>query len=56
VILQVEGQDIVAPDDLARFIADHRPGDTITLTVLRDGRREHVRVTLGKRPASAGSG
>jgi S1-C subfamily serine protease len=56
VILQVDGQDIVAPDDLARFIADHRPGDAVTLTVLRDGGREHVRVTLGKRPASAGNG
>ena len=50
VILQVDGHDIVGPDDLARVIADHKPGDTVTLTVLRDNQREEVKLTLGKRP------
>jgi S1-C subfamily serine protease len=50
VILQVDGRDIVRPDDLAEVIAAHKPGDEVTLTVLRDGEREQVELTLGKRP------
>jgi S1-C subfamily serine protease len=56
VILQVEGRDIVRPDDLAEAVATRQPGDVVTLTVLRDGKREDVKVTLGKRPDSSGSG
>jgi S1-C subfamily serine protease len=52
VILQVDGHDIVGPDDLARFIADQKPGDTVTLTILRDNQRKQVKLTLGKRPDS----
>jgi len=56
VILQVDGKDIVRPDDLAEAVATRQPGDVVTLTVLRDGKREDVKVTLGKRPDSSGSG
>jgi S1-C subfamily serine protease len=56
VILRVEGRDIVRPDDLAEAVAARQPGDVVTLTVLRDGKREDVQVTLGKRPDSSGSG
>jgi S1-C subfamily serine protease len=56
VILQVDGRDIVRPDDLAEAVATSQPGDVVTLTVLRDGKREEVKVTLGKRPDSSGSG
>ncbi|MDQ3724903.1 MAG: trypsin-like peptidase domain-containing protein [Actinomycetota bacterium] len=50
VILQVEGRDVRGPDDLALFIATHAPGEEVTLTILRDGEREQVELTLGKRP------
>ncbi len=50
VILQVDGHDIVSSDALARVIADHKPGDTVTLTVLHDNQRKQVQLTLGKRP------
>jgi S1-C subfamily serine protease len=56
VILQVEGKDIVRPDDLAEAVATRQPGDVVTLTVLRDGKHEDVQVTLGKRPDSSDSG
>jgi S1-C subfamily serine protease len=56
VILQVDGRDIVSPDDLAEAISARQPGDVVTLTLLRDGKREDVEVTLGKRPDSSGSG
>ena len=53
VILEVEGRPIVRPDDLAEVIAAHRPGDEVTLTILRDGKQEQVELTLGKRPDNA---
>ncbi len=56
VILQVEGHDVIEPDDLARFIAARKPGEKVTLTVLHDGKKEDVEVTLGKRPDSIQTG
>jgi S1-C subfamily serine protease len=50
VILAIEGHPVVQPDDLARYIAAHQPGDTVKLEILRDNKREQVSVTLGKRP------
>jgi S1-C subfamily serine protease len=50
VILDVDGQRIVGPDDLAKVVADHQPGDSVTVTILRDGERREVDLTLGKRP------
>jgi len=50
-ILAVDGRPVVQPDDLARYVSAHQPGDTVTLEVLRkDGSREKVKVTLSKRP------
>jgi S1-C subfamily serine protease len=56
VILAIDDQAIVGENDLARVIAAHRPGDEVTLTVLHDGRREKVELTLGRRPDSVRSG
>ena len=52
-ILEVDGHDVVAPDDLARLIASKKPGEKVTLTILRDGEKKQVEVTLGKRPDSS---
>jgi S1-C subfamily serine protease len=56
VILAVEGHEVVQPDDLARLIAARKPGEGVALTILRNGERKQVEVTLGKRPDSAGGG
>jgi S1-C subfamily serine protease len=56
VILQIDGQDIVEENDLARVISAHKPGDKVTLTILHDNHREHVELTLGKRPDNPSSG
>ncbi|HEX8050903.1 MAG TPA: trypsin-like peptidase domain-containing protein [Solirubrobacterales bacterium] len=56
VILQIDGQDIVEENDLARVIAAHKPGDEVTLTILHDGRREKVELTLGERPDQPSGG
>jgi S1-C subfamily serine protease len=50
VILTVDGHKIVQPDDLARLISAHQPGDVVPLQILRDGERTEVEVTLGRRP------
>jgi len=50
VIIEVDGQKVVQPDDLARLVAEKLPGEKIDLTVLRDNKRVQVTVTLGKRP------
>jgi S1-C subfamily serine protease len=50
VILAIEGHPVVQPEDLARYIAAHKPGETVRLQILRDNQREEVSVTLGKRP------
>ena len=56
VIISVDGRKVVRPDDLARLIASHSPGEKVTLRVLRDGQTEDVEVTLGTRPTSVSSG
>jgi S1-C subfamily serine protease len=56
VILEVDGQKVILPDDLARLVASKKPGEKVTLTVLRNGEKMQVEVTLGKRPDSGGGG
>jgi S1-C subfamily serine protease len=56
VILQLDGKDIVQPDDLARLVSAHQPGEKVTVTVLRDNQRKQIEVTLGKRPDSVTGG
>jgi S1-C subfamily serine protease len=53
VIVAVDGQDVVEESDLAEAIAEHSPGDTVVLEVLRDGETDEVELELGERPAEA---
>jgi S1-C subfamily serine protease len=53
VIVAVDGQDVVEEADLAEAIAEHSPGDTVVLEVLRDGETDEVELELGDRPAEA---
>jgi S1-C subfamily serine protease len=55
-ILSVNGHDVVAPDDLARLTSAYTPGQKVTLTILHDGERKNVEVTLGKRPVGGPKG
>jgi S1-C subfamily serine protease len=50
VIVEVEGQKVVEPDALIRAIDEKVPGEKVTLTILREGKRQDIEVTLGKRP------
>jgi S1-C subfamily serine protease len=47
IITQVNGTDIKGESDLVLVIHDHKPGDTLTLTVLRGSQTMTVKVTLG---------
>jgi S1-C subfamily serine protease len=51
VVVAVDGKPVFQNNDLSELIAQHKPGDTVTLTVIRDGHRAQVNVTLGSRPA-----
>jgi len=50
VIVEVDGQKVVEPEDLAQLVAEKLPGEKVELTILRDNKRKDVTVTLGKRP------
>ena len=46
------GSDVIqgTTELIAHLSYDNRPGDTVTFTVLRDGERREIEVTLGQRP------
>jgi putative serine protease PepD len=49
VITAVDGTDMTNAPQLRTAIAAHKPGDTITVTYIRDGSSHTVHVTLGSR-------
>lgn len=50
VIVAVDGTDVTDPTSLGAAIATYQPGDTITVTVERNGSTQGFAVTLGTRP------
>ncbi|HEX9116255.1 MAG TPA: PDZ domain-containing protein, partial [Anaerolineae bacterium] len=50
VIVGVDGQTINTDQDLVQVIGQHDSGDSVTLSVLRNGSKQDVTVTLGTRP------
>jgi S1-C subfamily serine protease len=46
VILAVDGKEITGPRDVHRILAEHQPGDVVTVTVNRNGAKQDFRVTL----------
>jgi serine protease Do len=51
VIVAVDGRPIQASNELQRVIAQRRPGETVTLNVVRFGQERQVRVQLAEAPA-----
>jgi S1-C subfamily serine protease len=49
-IIAVDGEPVRTTDDLFRIIDDHKVGDTIKMTVLREGRKIEVDVKLEPMP------
>jgi S1-C subfamily serine protease len=52
IVVAVDGQAVDADHDLSTRILPHVPGDTVTLSVVRDGRTLEIAVTLGTLPAT----
>ena len=55
VIVAVDGDAVSDMSDVIAAVASKQPGDELELTLLRGGNERTVTVTLGDRPASAGS-
>jgi S1-C subfamily serine protease len=57
VIVAIGGLPIRSADDLVRVVSEHlRPGQRVDFTVVRNGRRLVVPVTLIERPANPDAG
>ena len=54
-ILAVDGERLTRSHDLTDVISTYGAGDSVTLTVVRDGERRAVKVELGRRPGGSGS-
>ncbi len=52
VILEFDGQAIADAEDLTDAVGNTEPGDKVKLLVLRDGKREKVKVEVGARPGN----
>jgi len=54
VIVSIDGQSIDNGEEIASYlVTETRPGEDVTLTIIRDGERQEVTVTLGERPESS---
>ena len=51
VILSLQGRDVGSVDELRTRLSRFEPGDTVTLHLLRKGRRYETEMTLGEPPA-----
>ena len=50
VILSVDGKKVRSPAQLRRYIRRHKPGNTVRLEVIHDGKPKTVEVELARRP------
>ena len=46
VIIEVDGKTVGSSDDLYMALQDHKVGDTVALTVIRDDKQQRIQVTL----------
>ena len=51
-IVSVDGTEIASKDDLGTLMQEHAAGDTLSITIARDGQMQTVNVTLGEKTAS----
>jgi S1-C subfamily serine protease len=50
VMIEVDGQRVRSNDDVVRIVRRHRPGDTISVLVVRNNQTKSLKVTLGDLP------
>ncbi len=49
VVLQMDGKEVTEKTPLQDLLSDANPGDTVTLTILRDGKTQDLKVVLDER-------
>jgi S1-C subfamily serine protease len=52
IIVEVDGERIAKPDDVAAAISDNKPGETVEVKYYRDNELKTKQIKLGTRPAS----
>ena len=52
VIVKADNTEIKTADDLIAFLGTKKPGDTVKITVERDGKTQELSVTLAERPSN----
>ena len=55
-LTKIDGKTVKSMEDVIRVVDSKEPGDEVTLTLMRGKDERTVKVTLGSRPANAGSG
>lgn len=50
IITKIEGKEVKTVAELNRIKYEYKIGDTITLTILRNGKEEEIKITLGEEP------
>ncbi len=51
-IVSVDGTEIATKDDLGTLMQKHAAGDTLSITIAREGQMQTINVTLGEKTAS----
>jgi Do/DeqQ family serine protease len=51
VITAIDGHPVADYNELTLAVTEHRPGSTVALDIIRDGKPMQVKVTLGERPS-----
>jgi serine protease DegQ len=52
IVIEIDGQEMVESSDVLIAVRDKKPGDTVEVTVDRDGTTQVITVTLEERPAN----
>jgi S1-C subfamily serine protease len=53
IVVAIDGQPTASEGDLRAYVENNRkPGDTVSVTILRDGQRQDMKVVLGTSPAT----
>jgi S1-C subfamily serine protease len=50
IIVAIDGKPVTSSDDVATAVSARQPGDTLSITYLRDGKKATTQATLGARP------
>jgi serine protease Do len=54
VIVEIDGQAMKGAGDVTEIVGKHKPGDEISIVLVRNKERKTVKVKLGERPVNAG--